>query len=253
VNLLDLSGRSALITGANRGIGAGVARAFAAAGAAVAVNYPNAGAADEAQDLCADITSAGGKAVAVEADVSDAAAVEVMVQSATDHLGQIDILVNNAGIALAAPIEDIDPADWDRVFAVHVRGTFLCSKYVLPQMYARGNGRVINTASQLAYLGAAGFAHYTAAKGAIVTFTRTLALEAAPKGVGVNAVAPGATRTAMLDDVPDDILEGIRQSIPLGRLAEIDDIVPSYVFLASDAARHYVGQVLSPNGGDVFL
>ena len=117
----------------------------------------------------------------------------------------------------------------------------------------RGSGRIINTASQLAYLGAAGFAHYTAAKGAIVTFTRTLALEAAPKGVGVNAVAPGATRTAMLDDVPEDILEGIRQSIPLGRLAEIDDIVPSYVFLASDDARHYVGQVISPNGGDVFL
>ncbi len=249
----DLSGRSALITGANRGIGAGVARAFAAAGAAVAINYPNADAADEAQALCKEIEGQGGKAVALEADVSDAGAVEAMVSSAIDRLGQIDILVNNAGIALAAPVEDIDPTDWDRVFAVHVRGTFLCAKYVLPHMYARGSGRVINTASQLAYLGAAGFAHYTAAKGAIVTFTRTLALEAAPKGIGVNAVAPGATRTAMLDDVPEDILDGIRQSIPLGRLAEIDDIVPSYVFLASDAARHYVGQVISPNGGDAFL
>jgi len=251
--MFDLSGQVALITGANRGIGAGVARAFAAAGAAVAVNYPNADSADEAKALCADIEGGGGKAIALEADVSDAGAVRAMVDAAIAQLGKIDILVNNAGIALAAPVEDIDPADWDRVFAVHVRGTFLCSKYVLPHMYDRSSGRVINTASQLAYLGAGGFAHYTAAKGAIVTFTRTLALEAAPKGVGVNAVAPGATRTAMLDDVPEDILEGIRQSIPLGRLAEVDDIVPSYVFLASEAARHYVGQVISPNGGDVFL
>ncbi len=248
-----LSGRTALVTGANRGIGAGVAKAFAAEGAAVAVNYPNAGAAAEAEVLCAEIAEAGGKAIAFEADVSDAPAVEALLAAAAEVFGHLDILVNNAGIARAAPVEDIDPADWDEVFAVHVRGTFLCSKYVLPHMYARGSGRIINTASQLAYLGAAGFAHYTAAKGAIVTFTRTLALEAAPKGVGVNAVAPGATRTAMLDDVPEDILEGIRQSIPLGRLAEIDDIVPSYVFLASDDARHYVGQVISPNGGDVFL
>ena len=171
----------------------------------------------------------------------------------TDALGGIDVLVNNAGIAHAAPVEDIDPDMWDRVCGVHMRGTFLASKYVLPHMYARGSGRIINTASQLAYLGAAGFAHYTAAKGAIVTFTRTLALEAAPKGVNVNAVAPGATRTAMLDDVPDDILEGIRQSIPLGRLAEKEDIVPSYIFLASEDARHYVGQVISPNGGDAFI
>ena len=170
---------------------------------------------------------------------------------ALETLGRIDILVNNAGIAHAAPVEDIDVDMWDKVIAVHLRGTFLACKYVLPHMYERGSGRIINTASQLAYLGAAGFAHYTAAKVAIVTFTRTL--EAAPKGVGVNAVAPGATKTAMLDDVPDDILEAIRQSIPRGQLAEIDEIVPSYVFLASDAARHYVGQVISPNGGDMFL
>jgi len=120
-------------------------------------------------------------------------------------------------------------------------------------MYERGKGRIINTASQLAYLGAAGLAHYAAAKGAIVTFTRSLALEATPKGVGVNAVAPGATMTAMLDDVPEETLQGIRYSIPLGRLAEIEDVVPSYVFLASEDSRHFIGQVISPNGGDMFL
>lgn len=249
----QLAGKSALITGANRGIGAGVARAFAAEGAAIAINYPNAAAADEANALCVEIEASGGKAIVVEADVTEEKAVEAMVAQAIDGLGRIDVLVNNAGIAHAAPVEDIPVDMWDKVFAVHVRGTFLTCKHTLPHMYERGSGRIINTTSQLAYLGAAGFAHYTAAKGALVTFTRTLALEAASKGVGVNAVAPGATKTAMLEDVPEDILEGIRQSIPLGKLAEIDDIVPSYVFLASDGARHYVGQVISPNGGDVFL
>lgn len=248
-----LAGQTALITGANRGIGAGVARAFAAEGAAVAINYPNGASADEAMALGAEIESTGGRAIALEADVTDAKAVETLVAETISAFGSLTTLVNNAGIAHAAPVEDIDPDVWDQVFAVHVRGTFLTCKHTLPHMYARGSGRIINTASQLAYLGAAGFAHYTAAKGAIVTFTRTLALEAAPRGVGVNAVAPGATRTAMLEDVPDDILEGIRQSIPLGKLAEVDDIVPSYVFLASKAARHYVGQVISPNGGDMFL
>lgn len=249
----QLDHQTALITGANRGIGAGVARAFAAEGAQVAINYPNDGAADEAKALVAEIESAGGQACAIEADVTNAEAVKAMVQEAIAKLGSLTTLVNNAGIAHAAPVEDIPPDVWDQVFAVHVRGTFLTCKYALPHMYARGSGRIINTTSQLAYLGAAGFAHYTAAKGALVTFTRTLALEAAPKGVGVNAVAPGATHTAMLEDVPDDILEGIRQSIPLGKLAEVDDIVPSYVFLASEGARHYVGQVISPNGGDMFL
>lgn len=249
----QLDGKTALITGANRGIGAGVARAYAEQGADVAITYPDAGARQEAEDLCADVKSLGRKAFAFEADASDPIETQTAVAQATNALRRIDILVNNAGIAHAAPVEDIEPDMWDRVFAVHMRGTFLACKFVLPHMYERGEGRIINTASQLAYLGAAGFAHYTAAKGAIITFTRTLALEAAPKGVNVNAVAPGATRTAMLEDVPDEILESIRQSIPLGRLAEIDDIVPSYVFLASEGAKHYVGQVISPNGGDVFL
>ena len=248
-----LKNRTALITGSNRGIGAGVALAFAAEGASVAINYPNSASAEQAQALCATIESRGGTAISIEADVRQPAAVESMVATAIDSFGQLDILVNNAGIAHAAPVQDIETEQWESIFAVHVRGTFLACKYALPHMYKRGSGRIINTASQLAYLGAAGFAHYVAAKGAIVSFTRSLALEAAPRGVGVNAVAPGATRTPMLEDVPEDILEGIRNSIPLGRLAEIDDIVPSYVFLASDQARHYVGQVISPNGGDVFL
>lgn len=249
----QLTNHTALITGANRGIGAGVALAFAAEGASVAINYPNAGSAAEAMALCADIESQGGHAISIEADITEPTAVESMVASTIDSFGHLDVLVNNAGIAHAAIVEEIEVEQWDSVIAVHLRGTFLACKYVLPHMYQRGSGRIINTASQLAYLGAAGFAHYTAAKGAIVSFTRSLALEAAPRGIGVNAVAPGATRTRMLENVPEEILEEIRSGIPRGQLADIDDIVPSYVFLASENSRHYIGQVISPNGGDVFL
>ena len=120
-------------------------------------------------------------------------------------------------------------------------------------MYEQDYGKIINTTSQLAYKGAPGFTHYTAAKGAIISFTRSLALEAGERNVCVNAVAPGATLTPILDDVPDDLLEAIRLGIPRKKLAEVNEIVPSYVFLASEEANHFRGQCLSPNGGDVFL
>ena len=120
-------------------------------------------------------------------------------------------------------------------------------------MYEQNYGKIINTTSQLAYKGAPGLTHYAAAKGAILSFTRSLALEVGQRAVNVNAVAPGATHTPILEAVPDDLLEAIRLSIPKGRLAEVEDIVPTYVFLASEESSHFQGQCLSPNGGDVFL
>lgn len=248
-----LDGKKALITGSSRGIGAGIARAFAREGADVAINYPSPSEASEAEDLRVELLPMGCRAIAVEADVSDEAASAALAERALEAMGRVDILVNNAGIAHTAPLEEISVSDWDRVLSVHLRGTFLVTKHILPAMYEVGHGRIINTASQLAYKGAPGFTHYTAAKGAIISLTRSLALEAAPKGVTVNCVAPGATKTAILEDVDPDVLEAIRQAIPLGRLAEVGDIVGSYVFLASDEAGHYVGQVLSPNGGDAFF
>jgi len=248
-----LQDRVALITGSSSGIGRGVAIAYAREGAAVVVNYPAASERDRAQQVVEEITAAGGRTVAVEADVSDERSVDRLVQAALEAFGRIDILVNNAGIAAAAPVHEILVEQWDRVIAVHLRGTFLMTRRVLPLFYSQGSGRIINTASQLAYKGAPGFAHYTAAKGAIVSFTRTVALEIGARPITINSVAPGATHTPMLADVPPALLEQIRQAIPLGRLAEVDDIVPTYVFLASDAARHFQGQTLSPNGGDQFL
>ena len=250
---MKLKDKVALVTGSSSGIGRGVAIAFAREGADVVVNYPTGNQAANAKAACSEIAKLGRKAIAMEADVAIEADVKKLCAAANDRFGRIDILVNNAGIAVAAPVQDIPVEQWDRVIAVHLRGTFLMTREVLPQMYARGSGRIINTASQLAYKGAPGFAHYTAAKGAILSFTRSVALEIGDRGITINCVAPGATRTPILDDVPPTLLEQIRQGIPLGRIAEVDDIVPSYVFLASEDGRHYQGQCISPNGGDVFL
>jgi 3-oxoacyl-[acyl-carrier protein] reductase len=240
-----------LVTGASSGIGAAVAKALATSGAFVWVNYPDQAAAKAAEAVVAGIAEAGGQAQAIQADVSREA--DVLAMFSQLGSGPLDILINNAGIAHSSPIEALDVDDFDRLMGVHLRGTFLCTRSALKIMYAQNSGRIINTASQLAYIGAPGFSHYTAAKGAILSFTRSLALEIGDRPITANCVAPGATMTPILADVPDDILEGIRQNIPAGRIAEVEDIVGAYLFLSSDAAGHFRGQCLSPNGGDAFL
>ncbi|MGD2008691.1 MAG: SDR family NAD(P)-dependent oxidoreductase [Cellvibrionales bacterium] len=249
---VDLSGRVALVTGASSGIGAAVASALAANGAHTFVNYPNDEQKAAAEQVVAAITAAGGTAERVCADVSSEEEVEGMFAQVASA-GSLDILVNNAGIAHASPVESLELADFQRLLNVHVIGTFLCSRAAIRLMYAQERGCIINTASQLAYIGAAGFSHYTAAKGAILSFTRSLALEVGKRDIPVNAVAPGATMTPILADVPDEVLKVIEGNIPAGRIAEVEDIVGAYLFLASDAARHFRGQCLSPNGGDALL
>ena len=253
----DLQGRVALVTGASSGIGAGVAEALARAGADVAVNHPDEATRQGAERVVAAIASAagagGGRAIAVRADVSRETEVAALVEEVERRLAPISILINNAGIATSAPVHELSAAQWDRVMEVHLRGTFLCTRSVLPGMYARGHGRIISTSSQLAYRGAPSFAHYTAAKAALLGFTRSLVLELGERDITANCVAPGATRTPMLADVPEEILEEIRTQIPQGRLAEVADIVPAYLFLASDEARYVTGQCLSPNGGNAFF
>lgn len=250
---MKLSHRIALVTGSSSGIGRGVALAFATEGADLIINHPTTAEREAAEAIAAEIRAIGREALVVQADVSETRQVDDLVAAALAKFGRIDILVNNAGIAIAGATHEMTIDSWDRVIAVHLRGTFLVTRAVLPQMYARGYGRIINTASQLAYRGAPGFAAYTAAKGGILSFTRTVALEIGSRDITINCVAPGATHTPILADVPPALLEEIRQAIPLGRIAEVSDIVPSYVFLASDDGRHYQGQCLSPNGGDVFL
>ena len=161
--------------------------------------------------------------------------------------------MNNAGIATVSTIERMTSAMWDEMLATNLRSVFLCTRYVLPIMYQQDYGKIINTASQLAYKGAPGLSHYCAAKAAIIAFTRALSLEIGTRNVNANCVAPGATETPILSGISTDAIEAIRTSIPKGRLATVEDIAPAYVFLASDEARHMVGQCISPNGGDVML
>jgi 3-oxoacyl-[acyl-carrier protein] reductase len=246
-----LDGRNALITGASRGIGAGIAQAFAAEGANVVINYPDE---SERPNAEAVVDRLGGvKAAAVQADIAEESQVTTLVDSSLSFLGRIDILVNNAGIAPGMLIEDTPTEVLDRILAVNVRGPFLVTRRVLPLMYAQDYGKIINTASQHAYSGWPGLTAYTASKGAIISFTRSLAREVGARNINVNCVAPGGTRTQILADVPDELVEEVRLGIPKQRIAEVEDIVPAYVFLASDENRHFHGQCLSPNGGDVML
>ncbi len=248
-----LADKRALVTGSSSGIGAGVALAVAAEGADVVINHPGPEQRADAQAVVDQITALGRLGVAVAADVADRDQVDRLVETAAERLGGIDILVNNAGYAESATIETLTVEAWDRMIAVHLRSVFLATRRVLPMMYRQNYGKIISTASQLAYKGAPGMAHYTAAKAAIIGFTRSLALEIGDRNVNANCVAPGATLTPLLGGIDEALMDRIRQTIPKGRFAEVAEIVPSYVFLASEESRFYQGQCLSPNGGDVFL
>lgn len=248
-----LSEKIALITGSSSGIGRAVALAFAREGAHVAINYPDAAQEQKAAEVKKAIGELGRRVIAVQADVSKEDQVQDLVDEVMREFGRVDILVNNAGIATASPIEEMSSSMWDEMLAVNLRSVFLCSRQVLPIMYRQNYGKIISTASQLAYKGSPGLAHYCAAKAAIVAFSKSLALEIGSRNINANCVAPGATQTPLLDGISHEMVERIRATIPKGRLATVDDIAPTYVFLASDESSHYVGQCLSPNGGDVML
>jgi 3-oxoacyl-[acyl-carrier protein] reductase len=248
-----LDNKIALITGSSSGIGKAVALAFAQEGAHLTLNYPNESQAENAEEVKKAISALGRQVIAVQADVSKEEHARVLVDETMRTYGRIDILVNNAGIATVSTVDKMPVTMWDEMLAINLRSVFLCTRLVLPIMYHQNYGKIINTASQLAYKGAPGLSHYCAAKAAIVTFTRALSLEIGTRNVNANCVAPGATQTPLLSNISDEAIEAIRASIPKGRLATVDEIVPAYVFLASDESRHFVGQCLSPNGGDVML
>jgi len=248
-----LENRIAILTGSSTGIGAGVAEAFADEGATVIINYPDESELQNAQNVLKKIIKLSPQSQIIQANVSKENEVISMINEVNSNHGTIDILVNNAGIATSALVHEMTSNMWDELISIHLKGTFLCTREVLKIMYKRNYGKIINTTSQLAYKGSAGFSHYTAAKGAILSFTRSLSLEIGNKNIRANCVAPGATETRMLADVPMEILNDIKSGIPKGKIAKVSEIVPSYVFLASEAANHFVGQCLSPNGGDVFL
>ena len=248
-----LQGKFALITGSSKGIGAGVAQSFAKEGASVAINFPDVKEELNAIKLSEKLISYGVDAFSVCADVSKESEVKKLIETVMNKFKRIDILVNNAGIAPGMLLEETPTEVFDKVFSINVKGVFLVTKMILPIMYKQNYGKIINTASQHAYSGWPGLSVYTASKGAIISFTRSLAKEVGEKNINVNCVAPGGTKTSLLDNVSDELIQEVIDSIPKKRLAEIDDIVPAFLFLAGDESRHFHGQCLSPNGGDVML
>ncbi|MFP8834249.1 SDR family NAD(P)-dependent oxidoreductase [Hydrogenophaga sp. XSHU_21] len=244
-----LDGRNALITGAATGIGRATALHLARAGARVVVNHLNQHRA--AADLVQHIEQAGGKALAIEADVSDPVQVQRLVNAALLAVGQIDVLVNNAGILQEKPFLDTSDADWQRMMAVDLGSVFLMCRAVLPGMVAQGSGVIVNIASDLGITGRAGFAPYCTAKAGVIGLTKSLAQEFAP-AIRVNAVAPGPVATAMvsLEQMSPEWIQK-ELDIPQRRLADPGEIADTVLFLASDLSRFYCGQVLGPNGGSV--
>jgi 3-oxoacyl-[acyl-carrier protein] reductase len=244
---ISLEGKTALVTGAATGIGRAIAVALAAAGARIAVNHL--GRAAEARQVVKEMAAAGARAIEVEADITKAAKIERMVNKVRDALGQIDILVNNAGVILEKPFLETSEEDWDFVLDTDLKAVFLCSRAVLPAMVERGSGVVINIASELGYLGRELYGPYCAAKAGVIGLTRAMAREFAP-AIRVNAIAPGPINTPMLslDNMSVEILERER-AIPARRVGEPEEIAGTALFLASNLASFYYGQVLSPNGG----
>ncbi len=250
-----LENRIALVTGASSGIGEGVAKAFAREGADVAINYPSDAQERNIWQVKDAIEKEGRRALVVKADVSEEDQVKRMVDEVVAAFGRIDILVNNAGVAnTAAPMHEMSVQMWDESISVNLRSVFLCTRYVLPHMYAQDYGKVINNSTQFAYTGSPNFGHYTAAKAGVIALTRTLAMEVDDSNINVNCVAPGATMTPMVDDVPKGKPQGVLARQTKHRFGDVDlDIVPAFVFLASEESRFFSGQTISPNGGDVFL
>jgi len=236
--------KTILVTGASRGIGASVAKVFADNGYKVLINYNNS--VREAEALA---VHTGGEAF--KADVSDSAAVESMVKSIIEKYGRIDVLVNNAGISVTGLFDMVPDEEVRRLFDINVFGAFNCTKFVLPHMLKRKYGKIINISSMWGETGASCEVHYSAAKAALIGFTKALAKEVGTSGINVNCVAPGFIMTDMNRCYTAEEIADITEEIPVGRCGSTLDVAESVLFLASERASFITGQVLGVNGGMV--
>jgi 3-oxoacyl-[acyl-carrier protein] reductase len=241
---------SAIVTGAGSGIGRAIAVRLSQDGYAILVNDLHL---DRAQAVADEIAAAGGKAVAVAGDVSSETDTAKVYEVAVSAFGHPQLLVNCAGIVHQALFENLEVADFDRMFAIHVRGTFLMTKLALPSMLAAGDGVIVNVASQLGQIGGIELVHYAGAKAAIIGMTKSLAREVSNRGVRVNAVAPGPINTPLVRELSQEWRVRKAAELPLGRFGEPEEVAATVSFLASPAASLFVGQTLGPNSGDVML
>lgn len=244
---MDLTGRSALVTGASRGIGRAIAVALAKAGADVAINYSgNEEAAKQTEDICA---AYGVKTLVIKADVSDAESCNAMIDRVKESFGKIDILVNNAGITKDKLMIGMSEADFMDVINTNLKGSFLCMQMVSKLMIKQRYGRIINLSSVVGLHGNAGQVNYAASKAGVIGMTKSAAKELASRNITVNAVAPGMIETDMTAVIPEKAKEAMMASIPAGRAGKPEDIANVVAFLASEEASYMTGQVVSVDGG----
>lgn len=242
------AGRNAVVTGGASGIGRAIALRLARQGRNVAIFDINLAG---ARQVAEEIRMLGQSAAALQVDVSSSADVSAGFEKARRELGPVHILVNNAGIAKMCSFLEVSEEQWDRTIAVHLKGTFFCSRAALPDMIAAQWGRIVNISSVAALSGAIGFPEYAAAKAGIIGLTKTLAIELGPLGITVNAIAPGFIDTPLvkLSGVPEEAFAAAAQHTPVRRVGVPDDIAAACAYISSDEAGFLTGQVLSPNGG----
>ena len=246
---MKLAGKIALVTGGSRGIGRATALAFAAEGADIAFCHLDDG--SKAGETAAEIEALGRRALHRSLDVADIRASKAFAAEVAHALGPVDILFNNAGMNIRAPFEAYTEEDFDRIIAVHLKGMFFMAQAVYPDMVARGHGCIINVASQRGLKGAVNSTPYSAAKAAIMGFTRALAWEATPRGIRVNAIAPGPIDTDLTATMSAGDRQAFIDALPVGRFGRPEEIAATALLLAGPDGGFYVGATLSPNGGDV--
>jgi len=243
---MRLEGKTAIVTGGANGIGKKTAEVFAKEGAKVVIADFDV---ESGKKAAAEIKEEFGNTIFVEVDVSDIESSKKLINKTVEEFGKLDILVNNAGITADGFLTKMDESQWDRVIDINLKGVFNCSKFAAEQMMENGEGVILNASSVVGLYGNIGQTNYAATKFGVIGLTKTWAKELAPKGVRVNAVAPGYTNTAMMETVPQKVLDSLINKTPMKRLGEVEDIANAYLFLASDEASYINGTILNVDGG----
>ncbi len=241
--------QTVIVTGGSRGIGKAVALAFGSKGANVVVNYTSSE--TKAVETVEEIKALGGEAIAVKCNVSLAEDVEGLLKATKDAFGSIDYLVNNAGITRDGLLIRMKEDDWDAVIDTNLKGVFLCTKIIGKAMLKQKSGRIVNMASVVGVMGNAGQANYAASKAGVIGFTKSIAKEFAPRGLTVNAIAPGFIKSDMTEVLDDAVKEAYEKAIPLQKMGEAEDVANAVLFLCSDMAKYITGQVIHVDGGMV--